>query len=137
MITHFHPSCQSFFPPLHQFTTSTQHAILTLHSLHQSSPQYKMVTMGSKRKRSTDDSPVSISSYTWSTPEAQSPIPQSFDGMDVDNARQQNAWDFSNASRTKSSDWGMRTRKRVRDNRPDERSIHRTYSPYPTEVNEY
>jgi hypothetical protein len=84
--------------------------------------------MGSKRKRSTDDSPISISSYTWSTPEAQSPIPfpQSFDGMDVDNTRQQNAWDFSNASRTKTGDWGMRTRKRVRDNRPDERSIHRT-----------
>ncbi|KAL5114965.1 hypothetical protein ACEQ8H_007138 [Pleosporales sp. CAS-2024a] len=85
--------------------------------------------MSCKRKRSVDDSPLSVSSYAWSTPEAQSPapFPQSLDGsvqMELDASSRHNAWDFSNASRVKSSDWGNRTRKRVRDNRPDERAIH-------------
>jgi hypothetical protein len=82
--------------------------------------------MGSKRKRCMDDSPLSVSSYTWSTPETQSPIPFPHDAMqmDVDACSRNNGWDFANASRVKSSDWGNRTRKRFRDNRPDERSIH-------------
>ncbi|KAF2027009.1 hypothetical protein EK21DRAFT_72909 [Setomelanomma holmii] len=86
--------------------------------------------MGFKRKRSVDDSPLSISSYgAVSTPEAQSPtpFPQGFDGamdMDMDTASRHNGWDFASASRVKSGDWGNRTRKRFRDNRPDERAIH-------------
>jgi len=86
--------------------------------------------MAFKRKRSDDDSPLSVSSYggAVSTPEAQSPTPfvQSFDGsmdLDVDTSRH-NGWDFASASRVKSGDWGNRTRKRFRDNRPDVRSIH-------------
>ncbi|KAH7078676.1 hypothetical protein BKA63DRAFT_541454 [Paraphoma chrysanthemicola] len=86
--------------------------------------------MGFKRKRSADDSPLSVSSYgtAW-TPEAQSPtpFPLGLDGamdMDVDVASRSNGWDFASASRVKSSDWGNRTRKRFRDNRPDERAIH-------------
>lgn len=84
--------------------------------------------MGFKRKRSMDDSPMSISSFgAVSTPEAQSPtpFPQHCDGaMDIDAAARSTAWDFMSASRVKSSDWGNRTRKRFRDNRPDERAIH-------------
>lgn len=84
-----------------------------------------------KRKRSVDDSPLSVSSYgAFSTPEAQSPtpFPDSFHGsfqMDIDTGSRHNGWDFASASRVKSGDWGNRTRKRVRDNRPDEESIHR------------
>jgi hypothetical protein len=85
--------------------------------------------MGFKRKRSVDDSPLSISSYgAVSTPTAQSPTHlQSFDGamdMDVDTLPRHNGWDFASASRTKGGDWGNRTRKRFRDNRPDAQAIH-------------
>ncbi|RYF43422.1 MAG: hypothetical protein EOO38_18860 [Cytophagaceae bacterium] len=86
--------------------------------------------MGFKRKRSADDSPLSISSYGFApTPEVQSPtpFPLGLDGavdMDVDVAARNNGWDFASASRVKSSEWGNRTRKRFRDNRPDERAIH-------------
>lgn len=84
--------------------------------------------MSHKRKRSVNDSPLSISSFgAVSTPEALSPtpFPHGVDGaMDVDvTGSQYNGWDFSSANRIK-GDWGNRTRKRVRDNRPDERSIH-------------
>jgi hypothetical protein len=44
--------------------------------------------------------------------------------MDAHTTSRSNGWDFASASRVKSSDWGNRTRKRVRDNRPDERAIH-------------
>lgn len=45
--------------------------------------------------------------------------------MDVDApASRGTGWDFSNLGRIKSSDWGLRTRKRFRDNRPDEHIIH-------------
>ncbi|CAI6335638.1 unnamed protein product [Periconia digitata] len=89
--------------------------------------------MAFKRKRSVDMSPVSISSFgSGATPEDQSPtsFPHSYGGaveMDVSASKSTTGWDFSSVSRTKASsggDWGMRTRKRVRDNRPDERSIH-------------
>jgi hypothetical protein len=86
--------------------------------------------MSCKRKRSADDSPLSVSSFgAVSTPGTQSPIPfpQSFHGcmqMDVDPSARQNGWDFASASRVKSGDWGNRTRKRFRDNRADERAIH-------------
>jgi hypothetical protein len=86
--------------------------------------------MSCKRKRSADDSPVSVSSFgAVSTPGAQSPIayPQNFHNsmqMDVDSSARHNGWDFASASRVKSGDWGNRTRKRVRDNRADERVIH-------------
>ena len=86
--------------------------------------------MGLKRKRTVDDSPLSVSSFgAVSTPEAQSPtpLPQGFDGamdIDVTTLSRADVWDFMSASRVKSSDWGNRTRKRVRDNRPDERAIH-------------
>jgi hypothetical protein len=86
--------------------------------------------MGLKRKHSSDDSPLSISSFgAVSTPDAQSPM-SFFKGHDkmmetdtYSNSRS-NGWDFMSASRVKSSDWGNRTHKRVRDNRPDEQAIH-------------
>jgi hypothetical protein len=88
--------------------------------------------MGIKRKHFDDASPTSMSSFgAVSTPDAQSPtrFPQGLDGtadmdMDIEPTHRTNIWDFSRAQRTKSSDWGLRTRKRVRDNRPDERAIH-------------
>ncbi|OAG10708.1 uncharacterized protein CC84DRAFT_1139438 [Paraphaeosphaeria sporulosa] len=85
--------------------------------------------MGFKRKRSVDESPMSVSSFAgFATPDAQSPtpIPNGSSGMmDVDApASRGTGWDFSNLGRIKSSDWGLRTRKRVRDNRPDEHIIH-------------
>ncbi|KAL1796784.1 hypothetical protein ACET3X_005324 [Alternaria dauci] len=86
--------------------------------------------MGLKRKHTSDDSPLSASSFgSVSTTDTQPPMSFSngYDRtMEVDaptNLRT-NAWDFMSASRVKSSDWGNRTRKRVRDNRPDERVIH-------------
>ncbi|KAG9187622.1 hypothetical protein G6011_05493 [Alternaria panax] len=84
--------------------------------------------MGLKRKLSTDDSPLSISSFgSVSTPDTQFPssLSKGYDKMmEADVSSRSNAWDFMSASRVKSSDWGNRTRKRVRDNRPDERAIH-------------
>ncbi|KAF2254477.1 hypothetical protein BU26DRAFT_537266 [Trematosphaeria pertusa] len=85
--------------------------------------------MGLKRKRSTDESPLSASSFgTAPTPEAQSPTPMPDAAMDIDISShfQTNrfAWDFSSVGRVKGGDWGNRTRKRFRDNRPDERVIH-------------
>ncbi|CAG5178285.1 uncharacterized protein ALTATR162_LOCUS8624 [Alternaria atra] len=86
--------------------------------------------MGLKRKHSSDDSPLSISSFgAVSTPDAQSPMsfPKGYDKMmdtDAHVSSRSNAWDFMSVNRVKSSDWGNRTRKRVRDNRPDERAIH-------------
>ena len=84
--------------------------------------------MGCKRKHSFDDSPLSISSFgAVSTPGAQSPPCSSlhqYAPMDMDAQPRSNGWDFMSASRVKSSDWGNRTSKRVRDNRPDERAIH-------------
>ncbi|OAL52716.1 hypothetical protein IQ07DRAFT_381151 [Pyrenochaeta sp. DS3sAY3a] len=87
--------------------------------------------MAHKRKRSVNDSPLSVSSFggALSTPEAQSPtpFPQNYDGsmdMQIDSTSRSSAWDFFSASRVKSGDWGNRTRKRFRDNRPDERVIH-------------
>jgi hypothetical protein len=131
-ITHFHPISPLLLPPTHHSTAPKFCTTHLAHSLishyHQALPQDKM---GSKRKRSDDDSPLSVSSYgAFSTPEAQSPIPfpRSFDGaMDVDTSSRHTGWDFARASRVKSSDWGNRTRKRFRDNRPDENAIHRTF----------
>ncbi|KAF2632815.1 hypothetical protein BU25DRAFT_330395 [Macroventuria anomochaeta] len=88
--------------------------------------------MGVKRKHIDDASPTSISSFgAVSTPNAQSPIrfPQGLNGtmdmeMDTESTPRSNGWNFMRAHRVKSSDWGNRTRKRVRDNRPDERAIH-------------
>ena len=90
--------------------------------------------MAHKRKRSADISPISLSSFgTMATPEAQSPasFPHSYaDSMELDSAAQRSnsGWDFSSVGRVKTSggsgDWSVRTRKRVRDNRPDERVIH-------------
>ncbi|KAF2691710.1 hypothetical protein K458DRAFT_381552 [Lentithecium fluviatile CBS 122367] len=82
-----------------------------------------------KRKRSCDSSPVSVSSFGGvATPEAHSPtpFPHNFDGaMDLDScAHRGTGWDFSSIGRVKGSEWGLRTRKRVRDNRPEERVIH-------------
>ncbi|KAF2476661.1 uncharacterized protein BDR25DRAFT_252819 [Lindgomyces ingoldianus] len=85
--------------------------------------------MGLKRKRSMDDSPVSTSSFAASTPEAQSPtpIPHQFDGamdLDISSHFSLGRWWESRPGRLSSSDVGSRTRKRFRDNRPDERVIH-------------
>ncbi|KAJ4990430.1 hypothetical protein SVAN01_04092 [Stagonosporopsis vannaccii] len=88
--------------------------------------------MGIKRKHYGDASPTSISSFgALSTPDAQSPthFPQGTDttmdmDMDTELTSKSNGWDFTSAHRVKVSEWGNRTRKRVRDNRPDERAIH-------------
>lgn len=85
--------------------------------------------MGFKRKRSADESPVSVSSFAgFATPDAQSPTPilNGYNGIMVLDAPASRGvgWDFSNLGRIKSSDWVLRTRKRVRDNRPDEHIIH-------------
>lgn len=91
--------------------------------------------MAFKRKRSVDDSPLSVSSYgAVATPEAQSPTPSphafgSSMDMDEDSSSRHNGWDFASANRVKTSDWGNRTRKRFRDNRPDERAIHGMTAP--------
>lgn len=86
-----------------------------------------------KRKRAGDDSPF--------TPDTQSPshYARGYDGamdmetdmvMDMDmhtntdTSSRSTTWTFATASRVKGSDWGHRTRKRFRDNRPDEDSIH-------------
>lgn len=90
--------------------------------------------MGMKRKHCDDASPASISSSGFvSTPDAQSParFPHSMDGamdivLDSQAAPRSNGWDFTRAHRVKPSDWGNRTHKRVRDNRPDERAVHGT-----------
>ncbi|EMD89619.1 hypothetical protein COCC4DRAFT_186031 [Bipolaris maydis ATCC 48331] len=74
--------------------------------------------MGCKRKHSSDDSSLSISSFGAVSP-------NNLDAsMDLDACLRSNGWDFMSAGRVKSSDWGNRTCKRVRDNRPDERAIH-------------
>ncbi|KAF2794781.1 hypothetical protein K505DRAFT_274559 [Melanomma pulvis-pyrius CBS 109.77] len=94
--------------------------------------------MGFKRKRSSDDSPLSISSFGGfsSTPEALSPTPLPDHGgaMDLDTISSSSTsrfnYDFGKRSwglpvtRVEASDLGSRTRKRFRDNRPDERVIH-------------
>jgi hypothetical protein len=130
-LTHFHPvSSHTTISSLHHFPTRTFHTICIAHSRSITFITH-IDTMGSKRKRSVDDSP--LSSYgAFSTPEAQSPIPfpQTFHGsmdMDLDTCSRPSGWDFASASRVKNTDWGHRTRKRVRDNRPDERSIHRMF----------
>ena len=82
--------------------------------------------MGIKRKHFDDASPTSISSSgAVSIPD----FPLSMDGamdmeMDTQSVPRSNGWDFARAHRTKPGDWGNRTQKRVRDNRPDERAIH-------------
>lgn len=90
--------------------------------------------MGLKRKRSIDESPVSVSSYATSTPEAQSPtpLPDDYDGaMDLDISTSFNfskSWNWRRKG-VEGTDVGSRTRKRFRDNRPDERVIHGKSSP--------
>lgn len=94
----------------------------------------KSTTMGIKRKHFDEASPTSVCSPGFvSSPDAQWPahFPQGLDGtadtdMDLEPTPRSGGWDFSRAHRTKSSDWGLRTRKRVRDNRPDERAIQGT-----------
>jgi len=88
-----------------------------------------------KRKRSCDSSPLSVSSFnSFATPEAQSPtpLPHQYNGaMELDASMARGSgWDFASIGRVKGADWGCRTRKRVRDNRPEERVIHgkRTYT---------
>ncbi|KAF2735535.1 hypothetical protein EJ04DRAFT_576026 [Polyplosphaeria fusca] len=86
--------------------------------------------MGFKRKRSLDESPLSVSSWTSSTPEAQSPTPIPPDPsnameMDLDDSSPPSIHAFfpSHPTRVR-SDAHSRTRKRHRDNRPSERTIH-------------
>lgn len=87
-----------------------------------------------KRKRSMDSSPLSISSFgTAPTPEAQSPcpFPDNFDfSMDLDTCPHSTLFSRSWDARLSSSEMGSRTRKRFRDNRPDERVIHGMYPIY-------
>ena len=89
--------------------------------------------MSCKRKRSVDESIVSACSFgSFATPEAQSPTPIASGyatNMEAPMSRGM-GWDFSNLGRVKSGDWIQRTRKRVRDNRPDEHVIHGTYRRY-------
>jgi len=70
-----------------------------------------------KRKRATDPSVALCATHM--DMDASSP--------DASATSRSNPWSFANASRIKSSDWGYRTRKRFRDNRPDEHAIHGTY----------
>lgn len=90
--------------------------------------------MGLKRKRSVDSSPLSISSFgTAPTPEAQSPcpIPDNYDfTMDLDTSPHSILFSRSWDARLSGSEMGSRTRKRFRDNRPDERVIHGTSYSY-------
>jgi len=91
--------------------------------------------MGNKRKRSDDDdSPLSVSSCG-----SFAPTPE---GMDIDasaptSATQAAKFDFGRRSwglavtRVDGSDLGSRTRKRFRDNRPDEKSVHGTLDSAP------
>jgi hypothetical protein len=126
-ITHIHPISPFLLHttrPLSRSTKPPPH--IPRYSAH-CTRSYKM---SCKRKRSADDSPLSVSSFgAVSTPGTQSPIPfpPNFHGsmqMDVDCSARPNGWDFASASRVKSGDWGNRTRKRFRDNRADERAIH-------------
>ncbi|KAF2201506.1 hypothetical protein GQ43DRAFT_415675 [Delitschia confertaspora ATCC 74209] len=87
------------------------------------------MTMALKRKRSVDLSPLSTSSFSASTPEAQSPSPlphQFHQAMDIESCSNHfnsiSTWNM-HTGRLLSSDLGSRTRKRFRDNRPDERVI--------------
>ena len=87
--------------------------------------------MGFKRKHSTEDSSLSIASFrAFSISDTEPPTlfsKGSYDGgrnVDFQTNPRSTAWDFASASRVKSGDWGNRTRKRVRDNKPDERAIH-------------
>ncbi|KAH7120004.1 hypothetical protein B0J11DRAFT_73417 [Dendryphion nanum] len=97
--------------------------------------------MGFKRKRSVSTSPMSISSFgSAPTPEAQSPTPMPDNyanrmdmDMDIDLAPvsrfqfgSSNSLNSRWSHRLDSSDMGSRTRKRFRDNRPDERVVHET-----------
>jgi hypothetical protein len=115
---HYHPfipsrSSHLYASQLHPTTRTALHSA-PLNSPISSNIHTTLAAMASKRKRSADDSPLSICSFgAASTPEAQSPAPFSSNG-----------WDFTSASRVKSGDWGNRTRKRFRDNRPDEHTIH-------------
>jgi hypothetical protein len=127
-ITHFHP-----ISPFLLYTTPLRQppAQKSLPHIPRSSAQpTRPNDMSCKRKRSADDSPLSVSSFgAVSTPGTQSPtpFPHSFHGsmqMDVDSSARHSGWDFASASRVKSGDWGNRTRKRFRDNRADERAIH-------------
>ncbi|EFQ92776.1 hypothetical protein CFE70_009122 [Pyrenophora teres f. teres 0-1] len=86
--------------------------------------------MGFKRKHSTEDSSLSIASFrafsisdTPCIPTYDAHCGRGIDPFSEANSRS-NAWDFGSASRVKSGDWGNRTRKRLRDSRPDEREIH-------------
>lgn len=53
--------------------------------------------------------------------------------MDLDSSLSRTTgWNFSNAGRVKTGDWGLRQSKRFRDNRPDEHVIHGTQD-FPSE----
>lgn len=83
--------------------------------------------MGFKRKHSTEDSSLSIASFRAFSISDTQPIPALAENVEFQTNTRSNAWDFTSASRVKSSEWGNRTRKRVRDSRPDERAIHGVY----------
>ncbi|RMZ69359.1 orf21 [Pyrenophora seminiperda CCB06] len=83
--------------------------------------------MGFKRKHSTEDASLSIASFRAFSISDTHPIPECCDAMtnmECQSTSRTNAWDFASANRVKSGEWGNRTRKRVRDSRPDERAIH-------------
>jgi hypothetical protein len=135
---HFHP-ISPFLPYTIPLLNHPQQSLLRI--LHSSAQPTRLNNMSCKRKRSADDSPLSVSSFgAVSTPGTQSPtpFPHSFHGamqMDVDSSARQNSWDFASASRVKSGDWGNRTRKRFRDNRADERAIHGMSLGIPPQMN--
>jgi hypothetical protein len=82
--------------------------------------------MALKRKRSVDSSlSSSTSSLAASTPEAQSP--PLFPATETDNTSSFNfntSWPVRKSGWESSAELGCRTRKRYRDNRPDERLVH-------------
>ncbi|KAF2279367.1 uncharacterized protein EI97DRAFT_430447 [Westerdykella ornata] len=90
--------------------------------------------MGLKRKRSTDSSPISTSSSLASLSSdshPQTPFPSAYpSAMDADSCSK-TPFNFNvewgaRKSAWEAADLGCRTRKRWRDNRPDERVVHET-----------
>jgi hypothetical protein len=89
--------------------------------------------MALKRKRSIDSSPISTSSLASSTPESQSPTAfqaarstYNTETMDTETTSPFTSWPVRKpgCNWDSSAEMGCRTRKRCRDNRPDERLVH-------------
>lgn len=88
--------------------------------------------MSLKRKRSSDLSPLSTTSLLSRASQSPTPLlyPSLNGAMDVEApAPNTQLWAWNRRKPFASSDLASRTRKRFRDNRPDERAIHGTPPP--------